>query len=55
MIELNSREIALLVWLGAFLIFLMVKPALRASGAAVVRSFFQRKILAVLGLATSTG
>lgn len=52
MIELNSREIAILAWLGAILAFAIVKPNVRRAGAGAVRAFFQRKILAVLGMAT---
>jgi hypothetical protein len=52
MIEPNTREIAVLVWLGAILGFAMLKPAVRQSALGVVRALLQRKIVAVLGLAT---
>lgn len=51
MFTLNSREIATLIWLGAFLLFALRKRDVRRSAGAVVRALFQRKLLLLFGLA----
>jgi hypothetical protein len=48
MIELNSREWAILIWLAALIAFIIAKPKIRSSGASLIRSFFQWKIQASL-------
>ena len=51
--ELNTREIALLIWLGPLLIFIMVKRDIRRSAVAVVAALFQQKIVSVLVMAAA--
>ncbi|MBB4114382.1 hypothetical protein FHT80_003733 [Rhizobium sp. BK226] len=46
--ELNTREIATLIWLGIVVAILLVMPTMRQSLGGLLRAFTQRKILQVL-------
>ncbi len=46
MIELNSREWAILIWLALLIAYSFAKPQIRGSAMGVVRSFFQWKLQA---------
>lgn len=48
--ELNDREIALLIWLGVAVIACLVHPDIRPGLVGVLRAFGQRQILVVTGL-----
>jgi len=50
MFELNTREIAILLWLGGFIGFGLLKRPVRESVAKLGRAFVQRLVLIVLGL-----
>lgn len=50
MFELNSRELAILIWLAAVLIVLLFIPKVRPALGNVVRAFFQPMILMAIGL-----
>lgn len=46
--ELNTREIATLIWLGIVVTILLVMPTMRQPLGGLLRAFTQRKILQVL-------
>lgn len=48
--ELNDREIALLIWLGVVIIACLVHPGIRSSFVSVLKAFGQRQILIIIGL-----
>lgn len=49
--ELNTREWAILFWIGAFIVFALRNRRVRHSAMGVVRAFFQWKLQLSLGLA----
>lgn len=53
MIELNSREIAILIWVGGFLGLALLKRDVRRAAAGLLRAFFNRQIMVTLGLAVA--
>lgn len=50
--QLSNREIATLIWIGLFLIRMLVMPKIRQSLGGVIKSFCQPVILRVVAMAT---
>lgn len=48
--ELNDREIALLIWLGVAVIACIIHPGIRPGIIGVLKAFGRRQILVVIGL-----
>ena len=49
--QLNNREIATLIWIGLFLIWMLAVTKARQSMGGVLKAFCQPAILKVFGLA----